>query len=44
MAFWRKALKRKRQQMVRGKETAVITLQLEQLDRGWEHAVDFMVV
>ena len=44
MAFWRRALKRKRQQMIRGKETAVITLQLEQLDRGWEHAVDFMVV
>ena len=44
MAFWRRALKRKRQQMVRGKETAVITMQLEQLDRGWEHAVDFMVV
>lgn len=44
IAFWRKALKRKRRQMTPGKETAAITLQLEHLDRGWEHAVEFLVV
>lgn len=44
LALWRKALKRQRHQMIPGKETAAITLQLEQLDKGWEHAVDFLVV
>lgn len=44
IALWRKALKRRRKQVTPGKETAAITLQLDQLDKGWEHAVDFMVV
>jgi len=44
MVLWRQALKRKRQKMERGEESARVTMQLKQLDQGWEHAVDFLVV
>jgi DNA primase len=44
IALWRKVLKQRRTQLPSGKETAVITLQLGQLDKGWEHSVDFLVV
>jgi len=44
MQFWRKALKQKRKRAEPGLETGKITLQLGQLDKGWEYAVDFMAV
>ena len=44
IALWRKALKRRRTKLPPGAGTAEITLQLKQLDLGWEHAVSFMVV
>lgn len=44
MGLWRQALKRRRQQVERGEQSAMITMQLKQLDMGWEHAVGFMVV
>ncbi|MFA5688312.1 MAG: DNA primase [Kiritimatiellales bacterium] len=44
MALWRKALKHRRQTLPAGPATMEITLQLKQLDFGWEHAVSFMVV
>ncbi|MGE4488631.1 MAG: DNA primase [Kiritimatiellales bacterium] len=44
LALWKRALKRRRQTMRPGPESAGITLQLKQIDLGWEHAVGFMVV
>lgn len=45
MDLWRKALKDKRRQVGRGtEESLLLTMQLKQLDLGWVHAVDFLVV
>lgn len=45
MDLWRKALKERRRQMGRGTEESLsLTMQLKQLDLGWVHAVDFLVV
>jgi DNA primase len=45
IALWRKALKRERAQLAPGEMRRVeLTMQLKQLDRGWIHAVDFLVV
>ncbi len=44
MTLWRRALKRRRRNLPRGEESARITLQLQQLDQGWEHAADLMMI
>lgn len=45
MTLWRRALNEKRKSFSQGgRERVEITLQLKQLDLGWEHAVDFLVV
>lgn len=43
--LWRRALKDKRRQAGRGtKESLLLTMQLKQLDLGWVHSVDFLVI
>lgn len=44
ISLWRRALKRRRRHLPRGEESARITLQLQRLDQGWDHAADFMMV
>lgn len=44
MKLWRSALKDRRVRTADVEERFRITLQLKQLDLGWEHAVQFMVV
>lgn len=44
MKLWRNALKARRQRAQDIEERARLTLQLKQLDLGWAHAVQFMVV
>ncbi len=44
MSLWRVALKRRRKQAAQVEDRVRITLQLKQLDLGWAHAVEFMVV
>ena len=44
MTLWRSALKSRRQVTQDVEDRVRITMQLKQLDEGWAHAVDFMVV
>jgi DNA primase len=44
MSLWRVALKRRRKQAAQVEQRVRITMQLKQLDLGWAHAVEFMVV
>jgi len=47
MALWTKALQARKRSLVSASqpgETAAITMQLQCLKKGWEHAVDFLVV
>jgi hypothetical protein len=45
LALWRKALRHERSLLAPGEARRVeITLQLKQLDRGWTHSVDFLVI
>jgi DNA primase len=44
MKLWRRALKARRAHTEDFGERARITMQLNQLDQGWVHAVEFMVV
>ena len=44
MDAWRRILKERRRRTGQVEERAQITMQLKQLDLGWAHAVDFMVV
>ncbi|QHI68208.1 DNA primase [Tichowtungia aerotolerans] len=44
MKLWRSALKARRQRTDQIEERVRLTMQLKQLDLGWAHAVQFMVV
>jgi hypothetical protein len=47
MVLWRQSLTARRKGLIAGgkiKESGEITTQLQHLKKGWEHAVDFLVV
>lgn len=44
MSFWKRELEAKRKHTDRVEERVLLTLQVRQLNQGWEHAVQFMVV